>query len=518
MYRIVCPLFVCMPETSTQNQKSGKPSNKSNASTKRKKAASGKPKKRTAAVGPHPVTTFVTGPSVVGYKVSKNGGRPFRINHSEMCFNVQATLEPDKIAAYAINPANGTLFPYLSGIAAKFDAYKFLSLTFRYVPEVPTSTTGHIAMAVDPDPDAGYDDLPHSRQEMMAFETCVSASLWTSVALKLPLTIINRYPKYLVATQDVERETGDPVRDIGRLFIESYSATTGFVGTLWADYAVELFSPGVNRVPLQSMWTEAEAGTSGVADIPMASNINYYVPLTDMCPYNEKSLYATANALASSWTLWGDKFSVGMAVVGTMWRYGSTFGEALRYVKGTVGRPSSIGGPTAGVLAPHFDSACQMTAPMTNYDLPGFAFSRAGRYRISLKIVVASPAAETFNSWTVAFYPSTASSGGAMSATWQSWVKLVYDSPGVGTTTANAIKSMSVSDRIVVSTVTYCTLCKDIEIEVLRTGPDIVWTPGVQVSFVTSASGNYHMLGKTTASDNLTSHFTITYLGDSSDD
>jgi len=478
---------------------------------------------------PNVNTTRTIAPASIATTISKRPvANDFRMRHSEMCFNVVSSAVTDQIQAFSINPANGSLFPYLSGIANKFDSYRFNKLSFRYVPEVGSGSTGHCCAAVDPDPDKEYDDLPHSRQEMMSFETAVSSNLWLGWNLDVPMSSISRYPKYLVATQDTARDTGEPARDVGRLFMTTYSSGSSVVGTFWVTYDITLFNPGVNRIPLVSYWTEALPADAGQLVLP--SGVNHYVALTDLLPYVEKALYSTPSP-TGLWTLFGDKFSVGMAVVAGIVQVASGFGKLMTYLPHSQYVPPTANGlpidfnlkefrRVAGAVDAIATGGCP-AAPLTTYDRYGFTFSRAGRYRLSFKLCCRSTASDTFSGWSVLFYPHVETNG-AFSSSYPPWITKVYDTPGAGSTVANANMSMSVSDRILwADDCQYFNIGKDIEFEVTSTGPDYVFSPGVKLQFVQTAAGNTHVLAKsnisTTAPD-MASHFTITYLGDSSDD
>lgn len=56
------------------------------------------------------------------------------------------------MAQKRINPADGATFPWLSGVARKYEKYRFRKLKFTMVPHAPTTASGTLGMYVDYDP------------------------------------------------------------------------------------------------------------------------------------------------------------------------------------------------------------------------------------------------------------------------------------------------------------------------------------------------------------------------------
>lgn len=51
-----------------------------------------------------------------------------------------------------INPGDVSVFPWLSGIAGRYEKYKFKKLKFTIVPQVPTTQPGSLGLYFDYDP------------------------------------------------------------------------------------------------------------------------------------------------------------------------------------------------------------------------------------------------------------------------------------------------------------------------------------------------------------------------------
>lgn len=73
----------------------------------------------------------------------------FQLRHSEMVESVKVPSSGNdfsQLLAYDINAGDKQSFPWLSSIARSFDKYRLTNLQFKYVPVVPTTTVGDIAM------------------------------------------------------------------------------------------------------------------------------------------------------------------------------------------------------------------------------------------------------------------------------------------------------------------------------------------------------------------------------------
>lgn len=133
----------------------------------------------------------------VAVGVTVRGPAPARATMTDSQFHVKrsefvGTFSNESRVTYAIVPESGTipgydgnpacelLFPWLSGVAQRYERYRFNKLSFKFVPSQATTTPGRVYAAWDYD----YDDmLPLSKTELMANYSVVDAPVWEPFSL-----------------------------------------------------------------------------------------------------------------------------------------------------------------------------------------------------------------------------------------------------------------------------------------------------------------------------------------------
>lgn len=171
-------------------------------------------------------------------------------------------------AEYALNPGLKSTFPWLSVQAAQYQEYKFLKLSFDYVPIAATSSQGDITLCVDyeasnapPTREVEASDLPGS----------VTGSIWRPFSINLPIKDLHPSGKKYIRSGN---QYGDvKTYDAGNFFVCSENSISGLpVGKLYVNYSVELSCP--YNGPSQSLFPAAtsfytlastQALTSGTA-------------------------------------------------------------------------------------------------------------------------------------------------------------------------------------------------------------------------------------------------------------
>lgn len=139
-----------------------------------------------------------------------------------------------------INPANSTLFPWLSTIAPQFERYHFNSLKLSVVSKNPTSAAGRIYAAVDYD---FNDGAPVSLTQMMANATAKDAAAWDALEMVIPPANLNRDMAYKYTLDNSNTDVENRTTYDGYLIL----ATDGLNGTcnwdIYLSYDVELLTP-----------------------------------------------------------------------------------------------------------------------------------------------------------------------------------------------------------------------------------------------------------------------------------
>jgi hypothetical protein len=133
-----------------------------------------------------------------------------------------------------INPANASLFPWLSGIATKYDKYHFKRLIFRYKPALPTSEGGNVYMGVD------YNTLDPAPPSSIQF--CQMTHWTTNVAWKPnELAVDTKDCGWLYTRTGPVPNADYKTYDLGKLFLAVEGISyTGPVGYFEVEYDIEL--------------------------------------------------------------------------------------------------------------------------------------------------------------------------------------------------------------------------------------------------------------------------------------
>lgn len=134
------------------------------------------------------------------------------------------------------NPGLTGSFPWASRMAARFEKYRFKSLTFHYYSVVATSNAGVVSMSFDYDV---MDALPAAKYIQAETTPFVEGNNWSSFSMKVPVDSEWRYIRQgEVATADLK------TYDAGKLIIATeYAAGNTVVGELYVDYEMELKNP-----------------------------------------------------------------------------------------------------------------------------------------------------------------------------------------------------------------------------------------------------------------------------------
>jgi hypothetical protein len=142
-------------------------------------------------------------------------------------------------ASYHINPGLNILFPWLAGIAASYEQYKFRRLRFMYTPLTSTATVGQFIMGVDYD---AADPPALTKAELQQYDGVYAGPSWQPGACVFQTDRL--FARRLFTRQYFEPAQDAKTFDSGLLQV----ATQGFSGTstigeLWVEYEIELFVP-----------------------------------------------------------------------------------------------------------------------------------------------------------------------------------------------------------------------------------------------------------------------------------
>lgn len=199
------------------------------------------PKKKTVKL-PLAVSQ-ITRNAAPSFKTSKNG---IVISHREFVTDVttSSTVNDFNTIFREINPGLTQSFPWLSGIAPNFESYRFLTLSFEYVPFCASTTVGSVMMGVDWDVS---DYEPASKSQMLAYQTVVSGPMWEPSVLKCEPANLRKFSlDHFVRVLDpgqVDLKT----YDVGCLYVSTSNnaVASQSIGSVFVNYTVELLTPQI---------------------------------------------------------------------------------------------------------------------------------------------------------------------------------------------------------------------------------------------------------------------------------
>jgi hypothetical protein len=172
-------------------------------------------------------------PVAISTKNSNTGRDYYKTKGKERISNVTALNSSFNIVDVFINPANSSLFPWLSGIGKKYDLYHFKRLRFNYIPSLPTSEEGSVYIGLDYNT---LDPPPSSSSELCQLSHWSMNVVWKPTNLTIDLNSIG----WLYTRTGPVANADYKTYDLGRLFFATEGITyTGTVGYIEVEYDVE---------------------------------------------------------------------------------------------------------------------------------------------------------------------------------------------------------------------------------------------------------------------------------------
>jgi hypothetical protein len=217
---------------------------RSNKNVRRRNA----PRRRNNNAGLRTVSQPVRTSVVVrntGARINGTNGR-IRVAHRECIAAVTGKIAFNAAQVFALNPGLASTFPWLSGIAARYNHYKFKRLVFRFVSGTSTSITGELALV--PVFDAA-DPAPASWNVAMQSGAAVSTPVWKNVSINvLKDQFAHTDDEYYVRSEALSSNLDIKTYDVGNLFVcvQGQAADDGHLGQLYVDYIVDFTSPHID--------------------------------------------------------------------------------------------------------------------------------------------------------------------------------------------------------------------------------------------------------------------------------
>lgn len=140
-----------------------------------------------------------------------------------------------------VNPGNYDLFPWLAGVARRFESYQFTRLEFEYSTISTTIDRGYAALVIDYDP---TDAQPTTKSQALQYQSTIKCAVWQSAIHKSTSQNLHKRKTYFVQTSTSPPTGTSDTHDTGRLFVCAGSNNSAQkIGELWVSYTVELMTP-----------------------------------------------------------------------------------------------------------------------------------------------------------------------------------------------------------------------------------------------------------------------------------
>jgi len=214
-------------------------------------------------------------------------GGGLRIHHREFCGTLNhVTSTPaynhpvtnTKQAAIPmtlpLNPGDGQTFPWLNGVATRFEKYKFHSLRFSYEPTCSTFENGGVAICPIYDPN---DPVPSDRMTLMNAQGVKRGPVWEKLSLSIPSSAMR--PNDTMYVREYHSELIDPAEqrttDLGYVAIvltdtNPIDDPIRNFGDVFVEYTVDLLSPRVGLAASKCAYIHAEDVTDVFAPVDSA--------------------------------------------------------------------------------------------------------------------------------------------------------------------------------------------------------------------------------------------------------
>nr|WRQ65146.1 structural protein [Tolivirales sp. gcode 6] len=230
------------------------------------------------------------------------------INHRELVEQVTSQTSFN-VAQKRINPAHAASFPWLSGIASKYEKYRFRKLKFQLIPHAPTTASGTLGMYIDYDPS---DRSAPSATSFFSNANAVTSQIWLDTTAVAKPQQMQLFCQEDVTITDLEIKWFD----FARIFFYMQSPGSNGAQTAWlfVEYEIELYTPTSSEDDLlftpsfngYAYWTSAQNGPAFTNEPSIIKGLGYVyeddeakltVPYTGY--YKITSLTANTNSGAS---------------------------------------------------------------------------------------------------------------------------------------------------------------------------------------------------------------------------
>ncbi len=240
----------CKKESFRDQLKSKKLFNTNNTMTNKSKRNNGGNRSRGAAAVAYSKAVGISAPTIG----TRSNGRTVISHREYVCPLVGDTGL--SILGKNVNPGLSEVFPWLSTIAANYEKYKMVKLSFQYVTSSGTSTGGRVGLAFGYNPSEA---IPLNKQEFFSIVPNREEAPWEDIILHVPCTGETKYVRFA----GIDSGTVNTY-DMGKVVTATgnNADSTSTLGDLFVEYEVELSRPHYGRIMSEELTIESPS--SGV--------------------------------------------------------------------------------------------------------------------------------------------------------------------------------------------------------------------------------------------------------------
>jgi len=203
------------------------------------------------------------------------------ISASATTFTLQKTI--------TTNPGLNTSFPWLSQIATNYDKYKFRNLYMEYIPSCPTTTSGTIYFAFDPN---ALDLGPVETGDMLQYKVNIQGSPFLVHKMVVPGEILNTKLYTRTVAQALPSNVDYKTYDLGLFYVVTdATAASGSLGSIKIGYTCEFF----DAQPRSDAYVGGTLVCTGVSGTCFATtNLNTVPTIMNVATGNDNTLVFNA--------------------------------------------------------------------------------------------------------------------------------------------------------------------------------------------------------------------------------
>lgn len=200
-----------------------------------------------------------------------NVGQSITIRHKEYVCQVKSSVGFKVQRFFLLQPGDTNTFPWLSGVAVRFQQYRIKGMVFHYVP-----TSGYAVSGTNPALGAvmmqtsyrANDSDPGSKVELLN-------EYWASESVPAdsfchPIECApqeNPFQVHYVRSKPVPTGDSPMLYDIGKTYVATMGmpADDNIVGDLWVTYEIELMKPQLESSVLSTIASSFATGLGTIA-------------------------------------------------------------------------------------------------------------------------------------------------------------------------------------------------------------------------------------------------------------